>query len=154
MATALLHSQSLSPFKILSLVLHQREVTPMPVDPRVTPLVPMHDRFTSEQMLAHAREEADRVGLDDYFVVDVDSHRDPASVWRGVLEYMENPVMRFNSEHDLEVMGVTQYVPTPGGRGFQFQAMHGRVPELRAQRISGRSTCPATSSCAAARWTR
>ena len=28
----------------------------MPVDPRVTPLVPMHDRFTSErEMLAHAR---------------------------------------------------------------------------------------------------
>ena len=95
----------------------------MPVDPRVTPLVPMHDRFTSErEMLAHARQEADRLGLDDYFVVDVDSHRDPSSVWRGVLEYMESPVMRFNSQHDLEVMGVTQYVPTPGGRGFQFQA--------------------------------
>ena len=56
----------------------------MPVDPRVTPLVPMHDRFTSErEMLAHARKEADRLGLDDYFVVDVDSHRDPSSVWAG-----------------------------------------------------------------------
>ena len=90
----------------------------MPVDPRVTPLVPMHDRFTSErEMLAHARQEADRLGLDDYFVVDVDSHRDPSSAWPEVLRYMENPVMRFNSQHDYEAMGHTQYVPTPGGRG-------------------------------------
>ena len=107
----------------------------MPVDPRVTALTPMHDHFTSErEMLAHARKEADELGLDDYFVVDVDSHRDPGSVWPAVLEYMENPVMRRNSQHDLEVMGVTQYVPTPGGRGFQFQAMHGRIPHQELTR--------------------
>ena len=107
----------------------------MPVDPRVKALTPMHDHFTSErEMLAHARREADELGLDDYFVVDVDSHRDPGSVWPAVLEYMENPVMRRNSQHDLEVMGVTQYVPTPGGRGFQFQAMHGRIPHQELTR--------------------
>jgi hypothetical protein len=115
----------------------------MPVDPRVKPLVPMHDRFTSErEMLAHARNEADRLGLDDYFVVDVDSHRDPSSVWPAVLRYMENPVMRFNSQHDLEVMGVAQYVPTPGGRGFQFQAMHGRIPHQELSRaVPARDGC-------------
>ena len=54
----------------------------MPVDPRVKTLVPMHDHFTPErEMLAHARRQADELGLDDYFVVDVDSHRDPGSVW-------------------------------------------------------------------------
>src|SRR5579871_5407697 len=91
----------------------------MPVDPRVTPLVPLHDRFTSErEMLAHARQEAARLDLDDYFVVDVDSHRDPGSVWPAVLEFM----------------GVAQYVPTPGGRGFQFQAMHGRIPHQELTR--------------------
>ena len=42
--------------------------------------------------------------------------------------------MRFNSQHDLDVMGVAQYVPTPGGRGFQFQAMHGRVPHQELTR--------------------
>jgi len=107
----------------------------MPVDPRVTPLVPMHDHFTPErEMLAHARRQADELGLDDYFVVDVDSHRDPASVWPAILRHMENPVMRSNSQHDLDVMGVTQYVPTPGGRGFQFQAMHGRIPHQELTR--------------------
>ena len=107
----------------------------MPVDPRVKTLVPMHDHFTPErEMLAHARRQADELGLDDYFVVDVDSHRDPGSVWPAILEHMENPVMRFNSQHDLDVMGVTQYVPTPGGRGFQFQAMHGRIPHQELTR--------------------
>ena len=42
--------------------------------------------------------------------------------------------MRSNSQHDLDVMGVTQYVPTPGGRGFQFQAMHGRIPHQELTR--------------------
>ena len=107
----------------------------MPVDPRVKTLVPMHDHFTPErEMLAHARRQADELGLDDYFVVDVDSHRDPGSVWPAILEHMENPVMRANSQHDLDVMGVTQYVPTPGGRGFQFQAMHGRIPHQELTR--------------------
>ena len=70
----------------------------MPVDPRVKTLVPMHDHFTPErEMLAHARKEADELGLDDYFVVDVDSHRDPGSVWPAILRHMENPVMRSNS---------------------------------------------------------
>src|SRR4051795_8290044 len=107
----------------------------MPVDPRVTPLVPMHDHFTPErEMLAHARRQADELGLDDYFVVDVDSHRDPGSVWPSILRHMENPVMRSNSQHDLDVMGVPQYVPTPGGRGFQFQSMHGRIPHQELTR--------------------
>ena len=71
---------------------------------------------------ARARSPAGRrAGLDDYFVVDVDSHRDPASVWPAILRHMENPVMRSNSQHDLDVMGVTQV--DAGGRGFQFQAM-------------------------------
>jgi hypothetical protein len=56
------------------------------VDPRVKTLVPMHDHFTLErEMLAHACRQADELGLDDYFVVDVDSHRDPGSVWPAIL---------------------------------------------------------------------
>ena len=63
--------------------------------------------------------------------------------------------MRSNSQHDLDVMGVTQYVPTPGGRGFQFQAMHGRIPHQELTREDlGRSTSRATSSSAGGRWTR
>ena len=128
-ATALLRSQSLlhpssSPSGSPAAGGERR----VPVDPRVKTLAPMHDHFTPErEMLAHARRQADELGLDDYFVVDVDSHRDPGSVWPAILRHMENPVMRSNSQHDLDVMGVTQYVPTPGGRGFQFQAMHGRI---------------------------
>jgi len=103
----------------------------MPVDPNVKPLTPMHDRFTTErEMLAHARQQADALGLDDYFIVDVDSHREPSGVWPEVLEYMENPVIRENSLHEFyaNVHGETLYVPIPGGGGHGFQAMHGRIP--------------------------
>ena len=121
----------------------------MPVDPRVTPLMPTHDRFTSERdMLAHARKEADQLGLDDYFVVDVDSHRDPGSVWPAVLEYMENPVMRFNSQHDLDVMGVAQYVPTPVRRTITHSTSSVRIHhfQLLNRNLSGRTLVPATST--------
>lgn len=108
----------------------------MAVDPRVKTLNPHYDRFTdTREMLDHARQQADALGLDEYFIADVDSHREPRLHWAEVLEYMENPVMRANSQHDLNARGETIYVPTavPGGTGQAFQAMHGRVPHQEPQ---------------------
>ena len=100
-------------------------------DHRVELLPVLHDRFTdTREMLGHARQHAAALGLDDYFVVDVDSHREPNAHWHEVLEYVENPVMRHNSKHDLKTYGGRMdYVPFPfpNGSGFAFQAMQGRV---------------------------
>lgn len=112
----------------------------MPIDPRVKVLTPSYDRSAREsEMLAHARQEADQLGLDDYFIADVDSHREPDLAWGEVLEYIENPVMRENSRHDLAALGVKLYVPyaVPGGSGYSFQAMHGRVPHQEFSFVSG-----------------
>lgn len=103
----------------------------MAVDPRVQTLSPQYDRFTpTDEMLAHARQQSISLGLDDYFIVDVDSHREPTAHWAEVLEYLENPVMRTNAQHHLDHMGSALYVPGgfPSGAGHIFQAMHGRVP--------------------------
>ncbi len=103
----------------------------MPVDPRVKPLPPVLDRFTEERVvLDHARQQADALGLDDYFIVDIDSHREPDAAWSEVLEYVDNRVMKRNALYDLESMGVKLYVPhsVPGGTGLGFQPMHGRIP--------------------------
>ena len=103
----------------------------MPVDPRVNPLPPVFDRFTEERVvLDHARQQADALGLDDYFIVDVDSHREPDAAWSEVLDYVDNRVMKRNALYDLESMGVKLYVPhsVPGGTGLGFQPMHGRIP--------------------------
>lgn len=103
----------------------------MPIDPRVRTLSPQFDRFTPTQvMLDHAHQQSLAFNLDQYFVVDVDSHREPTAHWAEVLDYVENPVMRSNARHDLEHRGIQLYVPGgfPGGVGHAFQAMHGRVP--------------------------
>ena len=102
----------------------------MPVDPSVKQLSPVYDRFTEERvLLGHARQQADALGLDDYFIVDVDSHREPDAAWGEVLEYVDNPVMKRNAQHDLESAGVRLYVPHsfPAGAGFGFQPGHGRI---------------------------
>ncbi len=109
----------------------------MPVDPRVKVMPGQYDRFTdTRDVLDHARQHADTLGLDDYFIVDVDSHREPNAHWAEVLEYVENPVMRHNSEHDLTVYGGRMnYVPFPfpNGSGFAFQGMQGRIPHQEPQ---------------------
>jgi predicted TIM-barrel fold metal-dependent hydrolase len=115
----------------------------MPTDPRVKVLPPVLDRHAPEtEVLAHARRQADRLGLDEWFIADVDSHREPDMAWHEVLEYIENPVMRANSRHDLQAAGVKLYAPypVPGGSGYSFQAMHGRIPHQELTFRSGTDT--------------
>ena len=98
-------------------------------DAMVRRLTPAYDRFTkTEEMLDHARQQAIEYGLDDYFVVDVDSHREPDTHWDEVAGYIDNRVMRDNARHDFAAWGRLLYVPPafPGGIG-PFQSMQGRV---------------------------
>ncbi|TYB42443.1 amidohydrolase family protein [Actinomadura chibensis] len=114
----------------------------MTTDPRVKTLTPQFDRFTdTREMLDHARRQSVEYGLDDYFVVDVDSHREPNAHWREVLEFMENPVMRSNSLATLDARGTMMYVPYPGpgASGVSSQSMFGRVPhqDPQAEAVEG-----------------
>jgi hypothetical protein len=85
-------------------------------------------------MLDHARQQTEALGLADYFVVDVDSHREPEISWREVIDYIENPVMRSNAVHDFETYGRQTYLGTAGATGYMTQAMHGRIPHMEPQR--------------------
>ena len=108
----------------------------MAVDQTVKRLTPHFDRAAdTRELLEHARREADELGLDEYFIADVDSHREPNAHWAEVLQFVENPVIRHNSEHDLDVWGFMDYVPsaTYNGTGYIFQAMQGRVPHQEPQ---------------------
>ena len=107
----------------------------MPIDERVRRIHSEYDTYSSTtDLLAHARKEAVSLGLHDYFIVDVDSHREPTGYWAEVIEYIENPVMRANSQHELAVQKQVLYVPgMPGpGTGHVFQAMHGRIAHQEA----------------------
>jgi uncharacterized protein len=107
----------------------------MAVDSLVKTLREEVDTYAStSEILAHARKAADESKLDEYFVVDIDSHREPNACWPEVIEYIENPVMRANSEHDLNLLGTMLYVPGLAGPGIghSFQALHGRIPHHEA----------------------
>ena len=133
-AAALLRAQSLTPFEFsiwFSAAAGGR--AQMPVDPRVKMLAPITTGSPTSARCSTTRAGADASGSTTTSSSTSTRTAIPRG-WAEVLEYMENPVMRRNSEHDLEAIGRTKYVPSPGGRGFMFQAMQGRVPHQELTR--------------------
>jgi predicted TIM-barrel fold metal-dependent hydrolase len=49
----------------------------------------------TREMLAHARRQAEKRKLDDYYIVDVDAHHYENQSWSEVLDCMPNDVMQF-----------------------------------------------------------
>lgn len=98
------------------------------------------NRTDTREVLANARLDRGRLGLDDYFIVDVDSHREPVNYWHEVVEYIDNPVMRRNSQAELAAATLAEntgrgmlYVSPSSPPGYTFQALHGRVPHQQTQ---------------------
>src|SRR5687767_15889760 len=100
-----------------------------------TPAVKIRDtqqittRTDSREILANARRDIERYKLNDYFIVDVDSHHVEFDSWAEVLEHIEDPVLRRN--------GQTMAAQWPNARnialsnhppGLTFQDVHGRIP--------------------------
>ena len=63
--------------------------------PKILPLI--NDRTDSRDILARARSQATQRGLDDYFIVDVDSHIGDGAAWSEILKYVENSATFKNS---------------------------------------------------------
>ena len=81
----------------------------------------------TREILANARRDTEELGLDHYFVVDVDSHHDESVSWPEVLEYIASPVLRDTALQNVANWG---YVD-----GF---ALSSSVPGLRMQDVGGR----------------
>jgi len=106
----------------------------MTIDPRVRVLESQHNTKTdTRESLAHATQQRQERGLEDYYIVDVDAHREPTANWAEVLEYMENPVMRRNAQERLEKGRGLQYVNEASPVGYSSQDMFGRVPHQGGQ---------------------
>jgi predicted TIM-barrel fold metal-dependent hydrolase len=111
----------------------------MPVDPRVRVLEFPHAYQTdTREALAHARQQVEERGLSDYFIVDVDSHREPNAHWDEISQYVENPVMRSHVQARLQSSlvgtgGQPQYVNAGFSPGHGFQDMFGRIPHQGRQ---------------------
>jgi predicted TIM-barrel fold metal-dependent hydrolase len=91
--------------------------------PKILPLI--NDRTDSRDNLARARSQATQRGLDDYFIVDVDSHIGDGAAWSEILKYVDNEVLRDNAMF-YGAAGRGAYLnDTPG---LQWQSVGGRVP--------------------------
>jgi predicted TIM-barrel fold metal-dependent hydrolase len=86
-------------------------------------------RTDSREILANARRDIARYGLDDYFIVDVDSHHVELDSWAEILEYIDDPVLRRSGQTMAENwpnarnLALSNHPP-----GLTFQDVSGRIP--------------------------
>ena len=83
-------------------------------------------RTDSREILAHARQQADRRGFEDVFIVDIDSHVDDGGNWPEVMDYIDDPVVREAASSFGD--GSKRGAFLNGTAGLQWQNVWGRIP--------------------------
>lgn len=87
---------------------------------------PIDDWTDSRELLARARQQADKRNFDDVFIVDIDSHVSDDRNWPEVMDFVEDPVIRdaASAFGDGSKRGAFLN-STPG---LQWQNVWGRIP--------------------------
>ena len=80
----------------------------------------------TKDILAKTRLQADKRGLDDYFIVDVDSHIGETGVWSEVMSFLENDAMRDAVKSFGNGTGRGAFMNDT--QGLQWQNVWGRIP--------------------------
>ena len=97
--------------------------------PRTTQQITI--RTDTREILANARRDIERYGLDKYFIVDVDSHHVELDTWNEILEYIEDPVLRFNGLQMAKNWPFAANVALSNHPpGMTFQDVSGRIPHM------------------------
>jgi len=93
-------------------------------EPKVLPVI--NDRTDSNAILARARRQASTRKLDNYFIVDVDSHIGDGAAWPEILQMIENEAVREAAFSFGGGTGRGAFLnDTPG---LQWQSVGGRIP--------------------------
>ncbi|WP_067904306.1 amidohydrolase family protein [Nocardia vaccinii] len=105
-----------------------------PTDIVVTPRPVQHivQQTDTREMLANARKDIARYGLDKYFIVDVDAHHHELRYWDDVLEYIDDPVLRRNALAMNRLRPGALMGHTPG---LNYQDVAGRIPHSNSHRL-------------------
>ncbi len=93
--------------------------------PRATQEITIHT--DSREILANARRDIERYGLDEYFIVDVDSHHVELDSWPEIIEHIEDPVLRDSGRQMMQNW--------PNAHNL---ALSNHPPGLTQQDVSGR----------------
>lgn len=84
------------------------------------------DWTDSRELLARARQQADKRRFDDVFIVDIDSHASDDKSWPEVMEYIEDPVVHEAASAFGDGSKNGAFLNnTPG---LQWQNVWGRIP--------------------------
>jgi predicted TIM-barrel fold metal-dependent hydrolase len=82
----------------------------------------------TRDILAHARHEAVRHGISDWFIVDIDAHHMESISWAEVVQYIEDPVIRDQAvRFQKERVGAPPY-GLNADLGLRYQDVGGRIP--------------------------
>ncbi len=61
---------------------------------REQPIKQINVYTDTRDILARARQKADKRNFDDVFIVDVDSHHTESESWREIIQYVDDEVVR------------------------------------------------------------
>jgi predicted TIM-barrel fold metal-dependent hydrolase len=82
----------------------------------------------TRDILAHARNEAVRHGIDDWFIVDIDAHHMESISWAEIVQHIEDPVIRDQAvRFQKERVGAPPY-GINADLGLRYQDVGGRIP--------------------------
>lgn len=82
----------------------------------------------TREILANARRDTERYGLDDYFIVDVDSHHVEHDSWPDIIDRIEDPVLRDNGQRMVRNWpGADRSALTTFAPGMTPQDVGGRI---------------------------
>ncbi|HVZ54826.1 MAG TPA: amidohydrolase family protein [Pseudolabrys sp.] len=82
----------------------------------------------TRDILAHARHEAVRHGINDWFIVDIDAHHMESISWAEVVQFIEDPVIRDQAvRFQKERVGAPPY-GLNADLGLRYQDVGGRIP--------------------------
>lgn len=102
----------------------------MPATPRPLPSQEITTTTHTGEMLANAKRDTKRYGLDEIFIVDVDSHHAELNSWPEIIARVDDPVLRDIAEQMGKRPGARNFALTAFKPGISFQDVGGRVPHM------------------------
>ena len=93
------------------------------------PVQEITTRTDSRDILANHKHDIARHKLDKYFIVDVDAHHVEFDSWPELLDYVEDPVLRYNGKTMMKNwLNAHNLALSAHPAGLTFQDVHGRIP--------------------------
>ena len=96
--------------------------------PQMLPTQVIDTNADTRDILAHARRDARKHKLADWFVVDIDAHHTETVSWKEIVEFIEDPVIREQAMYfHQDRIGAPPF-GLNGDLGLRYQSVGGRIP--------------------------